>query len=240
MIVSNSNKYIFVHITKAAGTSIKSMLGDSLEWNDVVLGKTKKGEHFNQLYCNAYKLDKHSYAADIRKVVGEEIWGNYFTFSFVRNPYARIVSLYSFIENMINARGIEKYFRNLQIYKNRRHEMWQWPVTQAVLETRNFSEFIRNKNFLKARGAQPQVSWILDDRGECIIDYIGKVECLNENYRDVTNKIGIENSDIEKKNVSNKYRQLKKYFASEEDYQYLHNLYNEDFQFLGYDPSMRF
>ena len=38
MIISNSKRFIFLHVPKAAGTSITIMLDAELEWDDIVLG----------------------------------------------------------------------------------------------------------------------------------------------------------------------------------------------------------
>ena len=40
MFLSNSRKFIFIHITKAAGTSITHALEKSMGWNDLVIGST--------------------------------------------------------------------------------------------------------------------------------------------------------------------------------------------------------
>ena len=47
MIISNSHKFIFVHILKTAGTSICAALDPTLRWNDVILGGTGFGEKMN-------------------------------------------------------------------------------------------------------------------------------------------------------------------------------------------------
>lgn len=62
---------IFIHIPRTGGTSIESAVGRKLE-----------------------KDWKHNTASLVRKKVGEEKWQNSFVFSFVRNPWDRMISLY--------------------------------------------------------------------------------------------------------------------------------------------------
>jgi len=50
MILSNSKKYIFVHIPKCAGTSITRAIAPSCEWNDIILGSTEFGNEIQNAY----------------------------------------------------------------------------------------------------------------------------------------------------------------------------------------------
>jgi hypothetical protein len=83
MIVSHSLKFIFVHINKTGGTSIKNAVKPVLGEGD-----------FNNL-----GEGKHLSAHDIQKRYPEE-WDDYFTFGFIRNPWDRTVSRYFFWKQM--------------------------------------------------------------------------------------------------------------------------------------------
>lgn len=79
MIISHSLKFIFVHINKTGGTSIKNALKPVLAEYD-----------FNNL-----GEGKHASAKTLQESHPKE-WGEYFTFAFVRNPWDRTVSRYFF------------------------------------------------------------------------------------------------------------------------------------------------
>ena len=68
---NNKYKVIFIHVIKTAGVSIASAL-------------------------NMKGTNNHSSASEIRKQVGEKIWNGYFKFTFVRNPFDKIVSQYHY------------------------------------------------------------------------------------------------------------------------------------------------
>ena len=239
MIISNSKSYIFVHIMKAAGTSVTSTLDQSLSWNDVIVGGTKYGEQIQWPYMKRFGLHKHSQAREIKQVVGDDIWDEYFTFAFVRNPYTRAVSLYTFIEKMIKSQGFKRHFRSIPFSSVKKSEVWSWPGTVAYLQSNNFSEFIRNKHYIEAPGAEPQANWIKDENGEILIDFVGKVENIQKDFQEILCKIGINIENVEKKNTSKKKKQLNDYFSSEDDYRYLYELYKDDFETFGYDSDER-
>jgi hypothetical protein len=67
--------YVFVHIYKTGGMSIRSMLPD--------------GE---------YVFRGHATAREVRGFIGERKWGELYSFGFVRNPFTWMISLYEFIK----------------------------------------------------------------------------------------------------------------------------------------------
>src|SRR5215467_1875983 len=83
MIISHEYNFIFIHVGKTGGTSNERVLCDYL---GIDFGQTKKGPRGNWW--------KHIWAKGMKKRLGEKVWDDYFTFSFVRNPYDMILSLY--------------------------------------------------------------------------------------------------------------------------------------------------
>lgn len=227
MIISNSHKFIFVHIMKTAGTSICAALDPTLRWNDVILGGTGFGEQINGPYKDRFGLLKHATARQIRAVVGDEVWSSSFTFTVVRHPYTRMVSFYTWLEKSIrNARPDSA--------------IWTWPSTKGFVESKTFSEFIRNEKFRQSMASRPQVNWVCDDEGRSIVDYVGRFEDLSSVRTTISDRIGVELKPLERHNPSAGQKPIAEFFSGEADYDYLHELFRPDFALFGYDPTHRF
>ena len=231
MIISNSRKFIFIHIMKAAGTSITKTLDTFLEWNDLLLGATSFGETLQKLYYNRFQLHKHSRALEVRKIIGKNLWDMYFTFTFVRHPFDRAVSLYTWIKGMIEAEGCRRYFPFKLL---RKRPFWEYPGTKAFMETNSFSEFIRNKKLLDlAPGFMPQTEWVIDENREVIIDYIGKVETIEKDFQYIASKIDCPEIGIDVHNRSRR-KIPNQIIINEDDREYLFNRFRSDFENFGY------
>ena len=77
---SHKYKLVFFHLPKNAGVSVRRAIG------------IDKKHKFPQKCFNVY-------AIDVRYITNDEIYNSYHKFSIVRNPFERMVSLYSFRKN---------------------------------------------------------------------------------------------------------------------------------------------
>lgn len=107
MMTSEAREILFVHVPKAAGTSVKAALRSGgfdfhrLDTRDVQSGFYKRGT-----------------AARLQRLVGTERWREGFKFAVCRNPYDRIVSGWNFCRDKANVRVPFDYFvRNLGTYR---------------------------------------------------------------------------------------------------------------------------
>ena len=134
---------------------------------------------------------------------------------------------------MIDSKGFRRY---IQLRRFRKEPFWRYPVSKAYLETKSFSEFIRHENIKRALGMKPQTEWILDDNGERIVDFIGKAENLDTDYKILANKIGVKYEPLGVNNQSNRGRE-NDYLGSKDAREYLYHLFKKDFVLLGYDRN---
>ena len=127
---------IFVHINKTGGSSIEAAL----------------------------KLPfQHRTAQEIRDDIGVERWQRRFSFTFIRNPWDKVVSHY-FYRVKTNQTGLG----------DGRVGFRDW-VQRAYCE--------RDPRFYDhAKMFMPQLDWMTDESGKVIVDYVGRFERLEEDF----------------------------------------------------------
>jgi len=176
MLISDSHQFIFLRMRKVASTSMKTIL--------LPLCVPRPNGRLAHLKSRAkLEWDYHSYVFrahdDIRaaqKRMPAELFDRYFKFTFVRNPWDRLVSEYEFL---------------LRKTEHGRHE--------RVKKLGGFSDFIRMQ--IPRRDAY-QINMMCDKRGNVLMDFIGKLENLENDWITVCNRIGIPHQELQRKNAS--------------------------------------
>ena len=237
MIISNSKKYIFCHIHKTAGEAITSALADTFEWNDIVLGTTSFGRSAQALFEAEFGLSKHTGANQIKAVVGEAVWSEYFSFSVVRHPVDRMGSLYSYLKKIRETnlgRGMGRFRHELRM-RRKRQGPWNWPVMIALNETNSFDEFLHHPKFIQDSAVRSQWSILTDaDNGQLLVDFVGKFENLDASFEEIKSRIGAPDAQLKKVNASKK---IDKPIAgvTDETKEFIFRLFEDDFKQFGYE-----
>lgn len=117
MIYSDKYKYIFLHVPKNAGTSIKKILEKKYDGNKIMV---------------------HVSASDGQLKLKE--WNKYFKFAIVRNPYSRVVSWYNHLireseegvkkDFIIRPSSFMEFFDQEEIYTHKKTNMFRLWQTQ--------------------------------------------------------------------------------------------------------------
>jgi len=188
---------VFIQIPKTAGTSIR---------NTLHFYPTLRG------YNN--RFDQHQTVRDVIRLAGQEKWEKAFTFSFVRNPWSRVVSMHRFSgkQGYID----ESMAGNFEAYVDMICDFTKKEDPQKMLK----------KHFY------PQVDWLKDNEGNINVDFIGRFENLHEDFDRLCKALG-EKGQLKKLNVSwppMDYRQCYTDALAEKVGEY----YKEDIDYFGY------
>ena len=220
MLISHKKKFIFIHIFKTAGTSITENFVPYARLIDKIAHQyypTKKAINgINRLFGISGKgsqwatgFHKHASALEIKKKLNAEVFDTYFKFAFVRNPYDWLVSYYYYVQE-------SAYHPEYKKIKGIGFEDFiPWYINQSP---------------------HTMSSFLVDEKGNTIVDYIGKLETLNNDIINISDKLNIPVKKISKRNVTHK-RKDKNYneYYTPKTLKLVNDYFKKDFELLGYD-----
>ena len=153
----------------------------------------------------------HAKAYEIKEKLGSTIFDCYYKFTFVRNPFDFLVSLYFYISQD----------------ENHRHH--------GVVSNMSFLEFLR---WHIANNSPCQLDSVAEPHNaKRLVDYIGRFETLEKDLATIQERLGLEiRSNIKHKNPSLK-RKSKGYkgYYDEEGRNLVENYFRADLDLFGYD-----
>lgn len=185
MIISHTDKYIFIKSTKTAGTSIEAALSQHCSGNDIV---TPLGDYaFNRDESGAWvhksmnegNYQQHDDALTIKNSLPDDVWNSYFKFSIARNPWERTLSRFFW-----NHRG------DAALKPKRRFYHYIGVPFDELGPTRQaFKRFLRDE------------AWDSNDRfyvidGQLCIDYVIRYENLAEGLNEVCRRVGLPSMQL--------------------------------------------
>lgn len=170
----------------------------------------------NPLYCKniANNFQKaHSTALDIRSMLGEDKYYNYFKFAFVRNPWGHVLSLYR--------------------YRNRKKQ----PNTNSInlmAKIMTFEEYVESY-IASHTNINLQKKWVTDENGNIIVDYIGKFETLQEDYNKILENLGMCKNTLPGLNTDpTKAGFYYRNYYNEKTKSIVYERYKDDIELFGY------
>lgn len=209
MLISREHRFIFIHIYKTAGTSIKQVLRPVIvnRWEWTLARALKKLNLPVPRSVDPTPYTKHITAPALRERMGAEAYDRFFSFAFVRNPWDWQVSLYTYM------RKTPAHFQ---------HEM--------VKNFEGFNEYIR---WRCREDVRLQRDMICTAEGEPLVDFVGRFERLEEDFAEICSRIGLPELSLPKVNVSNtrNYRE----FYDEESRELVKETFEPDIRAFDYE-----
>ena len=97
MLISKDKQFVFFHIPKTAGGSMTALLSKYIDKQIDIKDKSKEG-WMTRYHVPTKKQSFNSMHSFVDPHYNDHNCKDMFSFSFVRNPYTRIISLYKFLK----------------------------------------------------------------------------------------------------------------------------------------------
>jgi len=222
-MISHKHKCIFVHIPKTAGQSIEDIFlrlnGLDFNTRSPLLLKPNKDPKLGPerlAHLTASEYIKYSY-------IPEGSFNSYFKFSFVRNPWARLLSEFIW-KKKINSQMKNKLKDKICLDYNA-ISFNSWLSTVNSIKTDDeFCDSIRH--------ILPQYDFTFDANGNSLVDFIGKFENLQEDFNIICDKIKIPQQQLLHLNKT-QHKHYTEYY-DDETRSIVAEKYAKDIEYFGY------
>lgn len=169
MLISDSHQFIFVHIRKAAGTSLRQILEQvslpkNNRWWYKLLSRGGLAIDYHK-----YSYRKHSNLIKAERSMPAEKFNKYFKFAIVRNPWDRLVSEFEYIKTQPTHSRFKR------------------------LKAMTFAEYVE---YQAKRPAAHQVNALQLKNGDIGCDYVGKLETLDESLEVISKFTGLSFAEL--------------------------------------------
>lgn len=205
MLISESHRFIFVHVQKTAGTSLARLLEPvALQPDGGRLNRM--ASDLNLRHWRHTWFRKHAPLRRARQRLPEAFYRDSFKFAFVRNPWDRLVSWYSYIQSRP---------------EHHRHD--------KVGRMSGFDAFVHDFTASERRSQW----WMLDDgSGQPGVDYVGRYETLADDVAEVCRRLELPVQGLPHDNQSQR-RDYRSYYSDASAERVL-QCWRQEIEWLGY------
>jgi hypothetical protein len=176
-VISHVHRTVFVHVPKTAGQGVETVFLEDLglTWRDrapllMMYNDNPQVGPPRLAHLTAAEYVRHHY-------LSAELFASYFTFSIVRNPWDRALSMYRFQESHDPSSTLS--FTDF-VTKRLAGRMW-----------RNRYWWVR-----------PQAEYVYDEKDTALVDVVGRFECLDEMFATVRRRAGLRVEHLPRVNAS--------------------------------------
>lgn len=199
-------KLIFIHIPKTGGSSVANALENLCDRDKKIaaqpLGKLQPNRHLK--------------AKEVKYLLGEKIWYEFFSFAFVRNPWDLMVSQYHW------------WLQKASQYPGCRKDV------EKIKRMGNFTNFLNSKYGQKMfhDTTGNMFDWISEDE-KIVVDFVGKFENFQSDLDEVCQSLNIEPIKLPHTNKT-KRKPYQDYY-NEETKQFVAHRFQKTIEMFGYE-----
>lgn len=175
VIVSHRHRFIFAAVPKTGTHSVRRALREHLGPNDLEQVGLFVNKRFPFPELAAIQHG-HISLQQVRPCLGEDAFGSYFKFAFVRNPFDRFVSYCAFMT------------RGNGAFQARPQQV----MREVLFRVRPMEHVL----------FRPQHTFLVDADGAMLTDFVGRVETMEASFDAMCARIGIPSTVLEQANSS--------------------------------------
>lgn len=215
MLLSLRYNFLFVHIAKTGGTSIRVALR-GYKWKDpyripLFLCSRMSTLTSHRLGC---KFPRHAKIIAAYEMLPKEVFDKLFKFAFVRNPWDLQVSSYHHIrrERPHLLEGIDD-FESFLRWKLNPERAYQYIIDTSI---------------------ELQSDYLVDLKGNRLVDFVGRYENLEEDFEEACNRIGIRPPKLPHKRQAKDRGAYREYY-NDETARLVSDHFRQDVEMFGYE-----
>ena len=176
MLLSHQKKFLFIHIAKTGGTSVRAAL-QKHRWRDPYYAPIWIASKLSGLVKHevGIKLPRHAKAITAKEMLPHDFYESLFKFAFVRNP-------------------------------------WDLQVSSIT----------------------PQTDYLVDLKGNLIVDFIGHYETLQQDFDECCKRIGIPKITLPHRRKADDRLAYRDYYTAETQV-LVSEAFARDIEILGYE-----
>jgi hypothetical protein len=201
MLFSHRYGFLFIHIAKTGGTSVRAALHGTL-WTEPSYWATRLSHGLSRWYGHRLgtTIPRHAPVIVAREMLPPQTFARLFKFAFIRNPWDRLVSAYGH-------------------YQRERQDI----LTRHNLESfSHFVDFVLTtpaerapRSALMRAIQRPQLESLIGLRGELLVDFIGRYESLAEDFHDVAGRLSLPTNELPHKRRGTSRRDYRECYTVE-------------------------
>ena len=214
MLLSHRYQFLFVHIAKTGGTSVRAAL-NSLRWRDPLYYLTWPAHKVSGLCGHrlGLKFPRHAHIIAAQEMLPADYFARLFKFAFVRNPWDLQVSSFHHIrrERPEVMNGIDDF-----------NDFMQWKFNPE-----------RPPQYHIDTSLSLQTDYLVDLHGDMLVDFVGRYESLAEDFAEVCERIGVLLSLPHRRAATDRERDYRSYY-NDHTKELVASHFARDIEQLGY------